>query len=301
MRKILTLAAALAVAAVLVPQSLAADPVPFPSTTVVQVFVAAQTVTTGGAMANYFAPGSTVVFRAYAVDQKTKKVITSSDVRYFYITIPGQPNVKLKFNPSAPGATPTMPFVGTWTVPSGYPAGTVGFKILIQTTQKAKGQFVQMPVSSAMLTISPTPPPVASTGPAAATAALPATQAVSIYVDSVNGTRPAGAAPRPIGCTQTNVYKRGEQFVLRSWGTDESTGAILSTDNVSEAHFSIAGQPDVKLNWGAHGTAGSQVYFWSAPWNIPAAYPLGDATVKVTYTLEGGKVGTYDYPITITP
>jgi hypothetical protein len=186
-------------------------------------------------------------------------------------------------------------------VPSGYPAGTVGFKILIQTTQKAKGQFVQMPVSSAMLTISPTPPPVASTGPAAATAALPATQAVSIYVDSVNGTRPAGAAPRPIGCTQTNVYKRGEQFVLRSWGTDESTGAILSTDTVSEAHFSIAGQPDVKLNWGAHGTAGSQVYFWSAPWNIPADYPLGDATVKVTYTLEGGKVGTYDYPITITP
>jgi len=301
MRKILILAAALAVSAVFVPQALAADPVPFPSTTVVQVFVAGQTVTTGGVMANYFAPGSTVVFRAYAVDQKSKKVITANGARYFYVSIPNQPTVKLKYNPSAPGATATMPWVGTWTVPSTYPAGIVGFKILVQTTQKTKGQFVQMPVSSAMLTISPAPPPVAPTGPAAATTALPATQDISIYVDSVNGTRPAGAAPRPIGCTQTNVFKRGEQFVLRSWGSDESTGAILSSDNVSEAHWSIAGQPDVKMNWGAHGTAGSQVFFWSAPWNIPADYPLGDATIKVTYTLEGGKVGTYNYGITIIP
>ena len=167
MKKILTLAAAFAVSAVFIPQALAADPVPFPSTTVVQVFVAAQTVTTGGAMANYFAPGSTVVFRAYAVDQKTKKVITASSVRYFYVTIPGQPNVKLKYSPTAPGASATMPFVGTWTVPNSYPAGIVGLRVLIQTTQKTKGQFVQMPVATAQLTISPTPPPVAASGPAA--------------------------------------------------------------------------------------------------------------------------------------
>ena len=138
--------------AVFIPQALAADPVPFPSTTVVQVFVAAQTVTTGGAMANYFAPGSTVVFRAYAVDQKTKKVITANSVKYFYVTIPNQPNVKLKYNPSAPGATATMPWVGTWTVPSTYPAGIVGFKVLVKTTQKTKGQFVQMPVATSQLT-----------------------------------------------------------------------------------------------------------------------------------------------------
>ena len=301
MRKILMLGAAFAVAAVFIPQSLAADPVPFPSTTVVQVFVATQTVTTSGVMANYFAPGSTVVFRAYAVDQKTKKVITGTGTRYFYITIPGQPNVKLKYNPSAPGATAAMPWVGTWTVPTTYAAGTVAFKVLIQTGQKKKGQFVQMPVATAQLTISATPPPVAATGPAAPTTALPATQDVSIYVDSVNGSRPAGAAPRPIGCTQTNVYKRGEQLVLRSWGSDESNANVLSSDNVSEAHWSIAGQPDVKMNWGAHGTAGSQVFFWTGAWNIPATYPLGDATIKVTYTLEGGKVGTYDYNITIIP
>ena len=51
-----------------------------------------------------------------------------------------------------------------------------------------------------------------------------------IYVDTVNGTRPAGAKPRPIGCTQSNVFTRGEQMVFRVWGTDAATGDILSTE-----------------------------------------------------------------------
>jgi hypothetical protein len=299
----MTLVAALAVAAVAVPQALAADPVPpaFPAPTVMQVFVAAETVTPTGVLANHYAPGSTVVFRAYAVDQKTKKVITASDMRYFYVTIPSQPNVKLKYNPKAAGASLTRPWLGTWTVPSSFPSGMVNFKVLIQTTKKMKGQFVQMPVASSQLTIMATPPPVAAAGPAAAATALPASLDVSLYVDSVNGTRPAGAAPRPIGCTQTNVYKRGEQFVLRTWGSDMSTGEILSTDNVKDAHFSIAGVPDVVLNWGAHGATGAKVNFWTNAWNIPADFPLGETTVKVVFNLESGKVGTYDYHITIIP
>jgi len=303
MRKILTLAAAFAVAAVFIPQALAADPtpVPFPAPTVVQVFVAAETVTPTGVLANYYAPGTTVVFRVYAVDQKTKKVLTANDVKYFYITIPNQPNVKLKYNPTAAGANVTHPWVGTWTVPATYAAGTVNFKVLIQTKQKMKGQFVQLPVGSSQLTISATPPPIAAAGPAAAATALPSSLDVSLYVDSVNGTRPAAAKPRPIGCTQTNVYSRGEQFVLRAWGSDMTTGAILSSDNVKDAHFSVPGVPDVVLNWGAHGATTNRVWFWSNQWQIAPDFPLGDTTVKVVFNLENGKVGTYDFHITIIP
>ncbi len=298
MRSILTLGAAFAVAATFAGTALAAPtPVPFPAPQVLQVFVAAQTVTPTGAATNDFAPGATVVFRAYAVDQKTKKVLVAGDVKYFYVTIPNQPNVKLKYDPSVPGATSRMAWTGTWTVPATYPAGTVNIKVLVKTNQKMKGQFVQMPVTPAQLTILATAPPVLGPGPTAATTALPSSLDVSLYVDSVNGTRPAGAAPRPIGCTQTNVYKRGEQFVLRTWGSDMATGDILSTDNVKDAHFSIPGQPDVVLNWGAHGS----VFFWSNAWNIPTAFPLGDTTVKVVFNLENGKTGTYDYNITIIP
>ena len=48
---------------------------------------------------------------------------------------------------------------------------------------------------------------------------------------------------------------------------------VLSIDNVTEAHFSVPGQPNVTLNWGSHGPL--KVFFWANAWNIPANYALG--------------------------
>ena len=76
---------------------------------------------------------------------------------------------------------------------------------------------------------------------------------------------------------------------------------MLSSDNVKEAHFSVAGQPDVVLNWGLHGATDNRVFFWTNQWQIPANYALGETTVHVTFSLESGKTGTFDYPITIIP
>jgi hypothetical protein len=301
MRKFLLLAAAVGTAATITAAAPAADPItPFPSPTVGQVFVAAQTVTSTGATSNYFAPGATVIFRAYAVDGKTHKFMAAKDVKYFYVTIPNQPNVKLRFDPAATGATGRLPWTGTWTVPASYPEGVVGFKILIKTNAKRIGQFVQMPVSSAQLTVSTKPSPALS-GSVGALAGAPGKLDVALYVDSVNGSSPVGAPKRAVGCSQTNVYKRGEQFVLRSWGVDMATGETLTTENVDEAHYSIPGIADIKLAWGAHGATTNRVWFWTNFWNIPADYPLGEVTVKVTFTTDAGKTGTYDYKITIIP
>jgi hypothetical protein len=117
----------------------------------------------------------------------------------------------------------------------------------------------------------------------------------------VNGTSPAGAAKRPVGCTQTNVYKRGEQFVLRAWGFEFSDGAVLSMDNVVDAHFTVPGIPDTVLNWGSHGATGAKVSFWSNQWQIPAAYPLGSIAVLVTFKTVSGATATFPYAITIIP
>jgi hypothetical protein len=303
MKKILILGAALTVVATVTMSASAATPVPFPANKVVQVFVAAQTVTTDGVMASWFTPGSTVVFRAYAVDPKSHKVVDPKIVKYFYVTIPNEPNVKLTYGATAPGASSGLPWTGTWTVPASYPAGDVGFKVLIQVRQNTgkqlKGQFVQMPVAPATLNISPTAPAAFSPAAPAGGAGAGNGQALqlALYVDSINGTAPAGTQARPIGCTQTNVYKRGERVVIRSWGTDLATNDVLSSDNVKEAHFSIAGQPDVPMAWGAHGV----VYFWSNFWIVPADYPLGETTVHVSYTTESGKSGSYDYTLNIIP
>jgi hypothetical protein len=192
-------------------------------------------------------------------------------------------------------------------VPATQPTGIVAVKVLIQlkqnTGKQLKGQFMQMPVGTAQLNISPTAPaaftPAAPAGPAGSGGG--SVLAASLYVDTVAGTGPVGVAKRPVGCSQANVFKRGEQVVVRSWGTDLATTDVLSSDNVNTAHVSIAGVPDVTLNWGAHGTVGSQVYFWSAPWIIPATYPLGETTLHLVFTLEGGGTATYDYTINVIP
>jgi hypothetical protein len=260
--------------------------------------VIAQTVTTSGVMSDYFAPGSSVVFRAYAVDAKTHKVLVRKDVTYFYVKIPNQPNVKLKFTPTASTASGQYTWTGTWVVPNDYPQGLVAFKVLVKSKAKRHGSFVQMPVAPSQLTISTNPQIPSGSAPTGATGPAGKVRTV-VYADSVNGTRPAGAAPRPIGCTQTNVFKRGEQLVLRSWGFDLIQGAVFSIDNVTEAHFTVPGVPNIPLNWGSHGP--QQIFFWSNFWNIPTGYPLGSTTVHVVYTLTSGKTATLDYPITIIP
>lgn len=299
MRRILSVGAVLAAAAIGASSAAAATIPPFPAAKVGPVFVAAQTVTAAGTMTNYFAPGSTVTFRAYAVDTKTKKLVTATNARYFYVKIPNQPNVKLAYKPTAPGATKGMPWVGTWTIPASYPAGNVPIDIRIKLKSHRTGQFVQMPVAPAMLTVSATTSTAFSPAPNGPTGLQTNSNStnLSLYVDSVNGTSPAAAPKRQAGCSQTNVYKRGEQVVFRSWGMDLKSGDVLTLDNVKDAHAVIAGQPNLTLNYGAHGV----VSFWSAPWQLPTDYPLGDTTVHVVFTTLDGQTATFDYTISVIP
>ena len=142
---------------------------------------------------------------------------------------------------------------------------------------------------------------VALVVPAVALGAGPTKLDAFIYVDTVNGSRPTGAKPRPIGCTQSNVFTRGEQMVFRVWGTDSASGDILSTENVSEGYVTFPGMGNQKLNWGAHGATSNRVWFWAAAVNLPADYPLGAGTAQVVFKTDEGKTGTYDYQFTIVP
>jgi len=303
MKRIFFSAGAVLVAVATVTMSAsAATPVPFPSPTVKQVFVAAQTVTTDGTLASWYTPGSTVVFRAYAVDPKSHEVIDPKLVKYFYVAIPGEPNIKLTYGAKAPGASSGLPWSGEWNVPTGYALGSVPFKILIQVREndkEYKGQFDQMPSATAALTIASSSPSLLTPGPTSGDTGAPANQALnaSLYVDTVNGSGPVGVAKRPVGCSLTNVYKRGEQVVVRAWGVDLGTSDVLSNDNVDSAYFSVPGTSNTMLAYGAHGP----LYFWANAWVIPPTYPLGTTTIHVVFKLLSGKTASYDYSINVIP
>lgn len=125
---------------------------------------------------------------------------------------------------------------------------------------------------------------------------------VMLYVDTVNGSRPAtGTARRKVSCTQTNVFVRGEQQVFRIWGTIAGSGDILSSENVQYAYVTVPGSPNLKLGWAPHGAPSNRVWFWAAAWNLPADAPLGESTAKIVFKTEEGAFGTYEFKYTIVP
>jgi hypothetical protein len=296
-----------------------ATPPPFPGPVVKGVFVAAQTVTTTGQVGDFFAPGDTVVFQAYALDTKLHQMLTKktslslkkylqlpvadrkaaqSTLRSFYVRIPlmSPKSFPLTFTKAPAGVNGLYRWTASWKVPTLYPLGVVHFQVFAKTWANRTGSFMQMPIAASQLTISTTPTQPIGAGPAIS-GAYSANTDVALFVDAVNAFPPQ----RPVGCTQTNVFKIGEKIVMRAYGYDLFDGSVLSMANVTDAHFSIPGAPDTLLNWGAHGATGAKVYYWTGAWAIPADYPLGDVSVHVSYTTAEGKTGTLDYPITIIP
>ena len=294
-------------------------PPPFGGPVVKGVFVAAQTVTPTGQVSDYFAPGDTVVFQAYALDTKMHKVLTKKSayslkhylklpvsdrkaaqrtLRSFYVRIPlmAPTSTPLTYSVAPAGVNGLYRWTATWKVPALYPLGVVHFQVFAKTWANRKGSFAQMPVAASQLTISTTPAQPLGTGPVIS-GAYSANFDVALFVDAVNASPPQ----RPVGCTQTNVFKLGEKIVVRGFGYDLSDNTVLSMANVSDAHFSIPGATDTLLNWGSHGATGQKVYYWTGAWAIPLDYPLGDMNIHVVYTTLLGKTGTLDYPVTIIP
>ena len=278
------------------------------------LFVAGQTVTSTGTVNDQFMPGETVVFQAFAISTQTHKLLTKvsakkpltvaaskATLRYFFVRIPLMDDLKLVYGPAPAGVDPRYRWTASWAVPALYPTGVVHFQILARTWTGKNGAFAQIPVALSQLTITTTPQVPFGPGPTTAGTLSSTSFDLALFGDTVNGTHPLGAPARPVGCTQTNVYKRGEQVVVRAFGYQLSDGAYLSIDNVTDAHFSIPGQPDIALNWGQHGPTGQKVWYWTAAWNIPVDYPLGDINVHISFKNLAGKTAALNYPITIIP
>jgi hypothetical protein len=154
-RKLAVLVAGVAAVTAVTATALAVTPgeTPFPSPTIVSLFVTTNTFTSAAPnlMTSRFPVGSTVNFKVFAADAKTKKVLTGDDVRYAFIRIPGQPNVKLTY--VAPTERNGTNFTGTWTIPANQPTGIVQFVTRFQSKNRKFGNFVQLPVETSQLTV----------------------------------------------------------------------------------------------------------------------------------------------------
>src|SRR6266498_195286 len=106
MKQLLALSIAAAAAAVLAMPAVAQEPPnPFPGKKV-DVFLYADTVTSSQtkpapakvcSQTNFFPQGARVVFRMWGVESSTGLALTTDNIKYAYVKIAGQPNLKLSF------------------------------------------------------------------------------------------------------------------------------------------------------------------------------------------------------------
>ena len=187
-------------------------------------------------------------------------------------------------------------------MPSDYTLGIVNFQVLVQT--KTKRQRLVHPDAGGLVAADDHEhAPAARPGRLRARAAPPRPRAcdIALYADSVNGRGPRGA-PRPIGCTQTNVFKRGEQFVAPHVGIRPQERRPSSRSTTSPRRTSpFPASANVNLNWGAHGPQ-QGLHSGRTSGTSRRPIPLGDMTViQIQFTTITGKVGKLAYPITIIP
>ena len=149
--------------------------------------------------------------------------------------------------------------------------GVLAIALVPATTSHTSAQTTN-PTATPVATTVPTPAP---TGPPVQGEKL----GVMMYVDTVQG---SGGNPKPaVGCSQTNLFRRGQVIVFRMWGVNVKLGGVaLKPSNVASAQ--ILGIPGAAtplvLNYGSHPSGTS---FWSAPWFTKSDTPLGEVDFTI--------------------
>jgi hypothetical protein len=156
----------LAIGAVVVAGALAAPALaqaPYPSSKV-DVAVYADTVSSSRGdvklsrvctQSNYFPRKARVVFRAWAVNTKTGQALGQEDMKYAYVRIPGQPNLKLNWGPHGAVGNKVQFWSAAWAIPADYPLGVVPFRIVFKTDENTFGIYQQPAIEAAQLTVTP--------------------------------------------------------------------------------------------------------------------------------------------------
>lgn len=91
-----------------------------------------------------FKRGERVVFRVWGVESETGDALTTENVKYAYVKIPGQAdNIKLNFGPHGSGTGRSSFWTAGWSVPLDYPLGVVSFRVVFKTDSNKFGIFTQ--------------------------------------------------------------------------------------------------------------------------------------------------------------
>jgi hypothetical protein len=135
---------------------------------------------------------------------------------------------------------------------------------------------------------------VAAASPAAAAAEVPT--ALILQGDTVRS--PEGLTDEQktfLSCVEQSRFPQASRIVWRFKAIDPVSGKPLDDTAMKAFKLTLPDGTTVDFKYGGHGGTKPNYldYFWTAGFSVPASYPTGTFTYKVTATSSNGLVGTY--------
>ena len=95
----------------------------------------------GCSQSNTWKRGEQVVFRAWGSEAETGAILSSENVKYAYVKIPGQPNLKLNWGSHGAATNKVWFWTSAWVIPADYPLGALTARIVFKTESNTFGFY----------------------------------------------------------------------------------------------------------------------------------------------------------------
>ena len=95
----------------------------------------------GCSQSNTWKRGEQVVFRAWGSEAETGAILSSENVKYAYVKIPGQPNLKLNWGSHGAATNKVWFWSNAWIIPADYPLGALTARIVFKTESNTFGFY----------------------------------------------------------------------------------------------------------------------------------------------------------------
>lgn len=91
-----------------------------------------------------------------------------------------------------------------------------------------------------------------------------------------------------------NFFPRGSTVTFNAFAAETKTGSIATKDNLKYFNVMIPGQKAIKLAYTAPAVTKPPVpWRWAATWTIPADFPLGLVSVKLSLKSKSNGYGSF--------
>jgi hypothetical protein len=129
-------------------------------------------------------------------------------------------------------------------------------------------------------------------------AAAPAPKTLILVGDTVRGT--AGLTDEEktfLTCTQQSRFPQGSSIVWRYRVLEPATAKAMSDKQLKSFTLTLPDGKEKAFTYGEHPKA-SNIWFWTASFELPKDYPTGAFNYKVLATDLEGRTGTFDqFPV----